>query len=563
MAPSCLGTSRVPSALLLILLGAFAARGQDPLASWNLRPAGSVKLEAGAGYIPGEILVGLREKTDREQVLETAARSDHWLLGEIPRLRILKLSCASGSEEQAVKALRTVAGIRFAERNAIGQEAGLDALDDPCVPDQWEFKNDGSNGGVVGADIGLEAAWSITRGSPSTIVAFLDSGIEFDHPEFPGCLLAGHDFYFGDDDPTSHYYHGIFVAGLIAAQANNGYAGTGMDQACKLLPVQVLSGSIGDEFALEQGIDFAAAAGARVINMSLQGYPSDQGLKDALHAAREAGCILISAAGNHGNGYADKSWPGASPDTISVGCTDHADVKASFSATGNALDFVAPGKFVVSTDSVVTVPDCASDSGTSFACPLVVGTTSLMLSLRPDLTQDEVYALLAAGARDQVGPLGEDLPGWDTKYGYGRIDAGDSLRILSRLLEGEGAQGVPASVNAAKGGHQLIVTRVDPALRGSPWLTLGSVGGSSPGTHFQHLAVPLNADHYFLDTVAGAGGLLDPPFGIVPDDGVILQCVNVPGNWHPTSATLHLSHALIVLHSPPVVSNAVELSIDP
>jgi hypothetical protein len=184
------------------------------------------------------------------------------------------------------------------------------------------------------------------------------------------------------------------------------------------------------------------------------------------------------------------------------------------------------------------------------------------LSVRGDLSQEEIYALLAAGAKDQIGPSSEDPPGWDKIYGYGRISAGASLRALTRMLASEGMHGVPGHVDYHKGGHQLIVIRVDPKLRGSPWITLGSVTGSVPGMWLGHVHVPLNNDAYFVETLAGSDVLLHPAFGIVPDDGVILQSVDVPKNWKPGFDVQQLDHAVVVAGQQMIVFGPVSLVVD-
>jgi hypothetical protein len=165
--------------------------------------------------------------------------------------------------------------------------------------------------------------------------------------------------------------------------------------------------------------------------MSLVNHPTGSAtLNAALQFARDAGAILIAAAGNFGIGAADLSGPGASPLTISVGATDHNDARASFSSTGKALDVVAPGL------GVGTVfPDSSQDTsitfnGTSAATPIVSGITTLLLSLNPSLTHDEVLDILARSAEDLVGPPSEDTPGRDDFFGHGRVSLHKALTLV-------------------------------------------------------------------------------------------------------------------------------------
>ncbi len=173
-------------------------------------------------------------------------------------------------------------------------------------------------------------------------------------------------------------------------------------------------------------------------------------------------------------------------------------------------------------------------------------TAALLLALRPDLTQDAVYALLAAGASDQIGLPEDDTPGWDMKYGYGRISAGASLRILKRMLGSSGMHSAPATITAEKGGRQLLVAQVGRAAAGSSYLVLGSVSGTVPGTILNGVTVPLVADRYFVQTMLGVGGLIDSSGGLVPTDGTILSVVSVPPNWHSAAELPGIAHAVLV-----------------
>lgn len=214
------------------------------------------------------------------------------------------------------------------------------------------------------------------------------------------------------------------MAGILGANSDNGFSVSGVDRRVKILPVKVLDAqNFGTTSALVNGLIFAANQGARVINMSLVNYPTTSAtLNAALQFARDAGAILIAAAGNGSIGGADFSGPGASPLTISVGATDHNDARAFFSGTGKALNVVAPGL-----DVATVFPDGAQDtdisfSGTSVATPIVSGITTLLLSLNPSLTHEAVLDILARSADDLVGPPSEDTPGRDDFFGHGRVN---------------------------------------------------------------------------------------------------------------------------------------------
>src|SRR6185436_18713410 len=239
-----------------------------------------------------------------------------------------------------------------------------------------------------------------------------------------------------DEDATALNPHGIWVAGLIAAKADNGFGVEGVVHGCKLLPVRVLSGINGTVFNLAQGIDYATSQGADIVNMSLINYPASSLIINALNAAAASGALLIGSAGNSGVGTANGNWPSASPVVLSIGATNAWDERASYSATGTVLDFVAPGDGAI---TVSTTHDDAFDvfGGTSAAAPIAVGIIALLKSYDPFLTPDQIYALLKAGAEDQVGAGDEDTPGWDPFYGHGRLNAFRSLAALCSCAGGE------------------------------------------------------------------------------------------------------------------------------
>ena len=259
----------------------------------------------------------------------------------------------------------------------------------------------------------------------------LDTGIDHDHAEFSGRIVSGFDFVNNDADPEDDHFHGSAVSGLLGANANNNFQVAGVDQHCKIMPVKVLDqNNAGQTTWLVDGIVHAYTNGEKVLSMSLINYPNNPALRDALTDARNAGSILVACAGNGGIGNADSSFPGASNKTISIGATNNDDWRASYSGTGSALDYVAPG------DDVVTIaPHDPSDSfwlfnGCSSATPVAAGIVSILVGLEPSLVQNDIKALLTAGAEDLVGNPAEDTPGRDDFMGEGRLNLDASVNAL-------------------------------------------------------------------------------------------------------------------------------------
>jgi subtilisin family serine protease len=381
-------------------------------------------------YVAGEILVKYAPGVSKREVSEINRSHGVHVLEEVPELGVYRLSFPDNMPVHAkINRLSNDPRFESAEPNYVG-EGGDFFPSDPSFDRQWHLHNVGKFGGTEDADIDAVEGWQITRGDGSVTVAVLDSGIDFSHPEFSGRLLPGYDFVNEDLDPEAEHSHGILVTGLLAANVDNGVAIAGVDHFAQILPIKVLNANNqGSVMDLTQGLVFAANEGAAVINMSLIGYGQSGILEDALQYARDSGAILIACAGNGGIGDADVSGPGVSPLTISVGASTLNDDRASFSGTGSALDVVAPG------DGVLTVssnnPSGASwFGGCSAATPIVSGIASLLLSLDPLLTHDQVRAILALTADDLVGSPSEDTPGRDDFFGDGRVNLNEALTFV-------------------------------------------------------------------------------------------------------------------------------------
>jgi subtilisin family serine protease len=191
--------------------------------------------------------------------------------------------------------------------------------------------------------------------------------------------------------------------------------------------------------------------------MSLINYPCTAGLNNALASAKNAGAILVACAGNGGIGDADVSCPGASTHTISIGATTFTDARASYSGTGNALEFVAPGHQVRTAIYNSAADSFTIFSGCSGATPVAAGIVSILRALGPELRTDPVRAILQATAEDLVGDPLEDLPGWDPYMGYGRVNLRAALEHFLAQTGAPEASGpidlaVQVRPNPARGG---------------------------------------------------------------------------------------------------------------
>lgn len=293
---------------------------------------------------------------------------------------------------------------------------------DPGYSNQWHHE-----------EVNSEEAWKVTTGSSSIVVAVVDGGIFPNLEEFEGRLTEGanilHMLGLEEEppEPLDDVGHGTAVSGLLAANANNGVLGAGLDWHCQIMPIRVSQHNSTTSTPVAAGIDYAVAHGARVINVSWGTGPSSV-LRTAVENAAANGAVVVAALGNFG---LDGTWlPAKAAEAIAVGATMRNGLRAEWSNWGDGIDIVAPGEALYS----VGAHDVGNMiEGTSGSSPLVAGAAALLLSVNPDLNWRGIRDLLAAGAIDQTGdPL--DLPGWDEYYGWGRLNIFNSLLLAKVKL---------------------------------------------------------------------------------------------------------------------------------
>jgi thermitase len=334
-----------------------------------------------------------------------------------------------------------VPGVVYAAPNHT--RATLQTPDDPVFRQQWALRS-----------IKAPEAWDITTGAP-IVIAILDTGVSSNHPDLDGKLLPGFNALNGGGDSEDDEGHGTYVAGVAAAQANNGEGIAGVCWGCQILPVKVLNArGQGSDATIATGIRWAADNGARIISMSLGGDEDNPVLRDAVRYAHGKGVLLIAASGNGQVEQQNRpNYPAAYPEVVAVAATDGTAV-TGFATTGDYIDVTAPGVGVWSTAIDFNGrPTYEAQNGTSAACPHVAGVAGLMLSVRPDLTNDQLAALLTRSA-DDVGP-----PGKDPVNGYGALNA---LRAVQAALDPAAVQVQPATSPFTPVGNPNDGTRYFP-----------------------------------------------------------------------------------------------------
>lgn len=373
------------------------------------------------------------------------------------------------------KRLRARSDVRYAEPNYLLQATAV--ADDTHYQLQWHYPF-----------MELPAAWDISTGnsaSAAPLVAVVDTGVLLGHPDLAGQLVPGYDFIrdpkiaadgdgidpnpddVGDKEGPSQRsgFHGTHVAGTIAARSNNGMGVSGIAWGARIMPIRVLGVGGGSGYDLTQGILFAAGLPndsgqlperrADIINLSLGCSACYSfSLDEAIGAAREAGVIVVAAAGNNSNSTA--FYPAAYNGVVAVSSVNSGSELASYSNFGSYVDVAAPGGDTSDRDAdgysdriFSTLGDDSSGSiifrygwsiGTSMATPHVAGVAALMKAVQPDLTPQQFDLLLSSGVA--VSDLG--VPGRDDQFGYGTINALKAVQAAQTLRGG----GQPGFVTA-------------------------------------------------------------------------------------------------------------------
>jgi thermitase len=394
------------TATTLSVLAGCATTGTMPSAI-NPVSASAARNTATAKAIPGEIIVKFRSTTRAN-----LGRFGLTQKQAIARTGAMVVTSSSRSDTQTIlKQLQADPNVAYAELNCV--ETTLeDAPNDPDFAKQYAPQ-------ITQAVKG----WTITKGNPDVLLAIVDTGIDYKHPDLSAKLAKGYNIIAGNDQVTDGHGHGTHCSGIAGALTNNGVGMAGIAPNNKIFGVKVLSDEgQGTTADVCNGIIKAADMGAKVISMSLGGSGGQQAKQDAVNYALSKDVVVVAAMGN--DGRETKTFPGACDGVIGVGSTDQADARSSFSNFGSWISVTAPGSKIWS-----TLPTGGSQmgsnygvaSGTSMATPAVSGLAALVRSQFPGLTQAQVKARIESTA-DDLGPKG-----FDKEYGHGRINVFKAL----------------------------------------------------------------------------------------------------------------------------------------
>jgi subtilisin family serine protease len=586
-----IGTARVACALLVagaLAVPSAAFAGQEQ----------RVPAPPAAGAVPGRVIVVWEPGTDRGDRLAARDDADAAFVRTLGDARFQLLRPQPGqSVADALTALRDDPSVQVAERDT------FDVLhatsNDPLLGQQWGLQNvgvpiDGAPAALPGADVDALAAWDRTRGSASTVIADLDSGYQFDHPDLGPVAWTnpadpangvdddgngivddthGADFV-GDNadapaidgDPTDDDLigHGVHTAGTMGAAGNNGVGVSGVAQDVRIMPLRVCSFSVTflqtlcPSSSQIAAINYAGAHGARAANMSLGGLSSSPAIQAALTA--NAQVLFVVSAGNGGrDGIGDDNdavptYPCAYPldNIVCVAATTQADQLAGFSNFGaTTVDVGAPGTEILSTFPVLdtfedhfTANDFASrwtatgrDGG--FARTSEAPLTSFGISDSPGVAPvaRSVRASTSVGVALPAGVRSCELDQSRTLSGDGRFD-------YAVLLNGRVVDGLS---NARPGSGDVSFDVDDAAVAGGGTLQLAftytadNAPRSTDGVWLDNIAFTCEFPTYdFLDGtsmaaphVTGAAGLL---FSLNPSASVAQVRAALLATVHPVAA---------------------------
>jgi hypothetical protein len=326
---------------------------------------------------------------------------------------------------------------------------------DSLISQQWALEK-----------INVFDAWDITQGADTVLLAIIDTGIDYDHPDLTNKIFinedetgldqfgndkknngidddgngfiddyrgwdftdrvgfpfdsTGGDYLGWDNNPFDDQGHGTYISGIAAAESNNLYGIAGAAPSIKMLNLRAFDpGGYGEEDDVAAAILYAVVMGAKVINMSFGDNAFSYVLRDVIRYAYSQNVVLIASAGNSGSSA--PHYPSGYSEVICVGNSTDQDFIAGTSNFGSTIDLVAPGSLIMTTAKNAGY---AIISGTSASAPYVSAAASLILS-KQSFTNEEIKQILKSTSDD----IGE--AGWDLKSGAGRLNIFKALSVTA------------------------------------------------------------------------------------------------------------------------------------
>lgn len=282
-------------------------------------------------YVPDQLIVKFKDSTSMTAKSTIHEQSGANVLAKNEKLGFEVIQFKGKSLTDMLNRYKKLPQVDYVEPNY--RAHALAEPNDPYYPQQWGLKK------IEAPFIGQENRVK---------VAVIDTGVQADHPDLSGKVIQGWDFV--DDDPISQdgNGHGTAMAGIIAANINNGIGIAGTTNTAQILAIRVLNNSGSGTFAdITSAIQYAADQGAKVINLSLGATTNSIALESAVNYAWNKGAVLVATAGSTAG--TTPSYPAYYPHVIAVACSDQVDQKCSFSSYGDWVDVAAPGLQILTT----------------------------------------------------------------------------------------------------------------------------------------------------------------------------------------------------------------------
>lgn len=369
--------------------------------------------KGGVKFAPNRILVRFKPGASESDKINVRSKIASKRLGTFKLVKDLELIEAPHGPQQDISAIKNDPRVLYAEPDGVVQKTDM--------PNDFYFGNMWGLNNANNFDIDAPEAWSLWKGDSNFMIADIDTGIDYNHPDLmanvwtnPGEIpgdgidndgngyiddVHGYNFCNNTGDPFDDHAHGTHTAGTIGAVSNNGIGVTGINWNCKIVALKFLDASgSGYDSDIIRALDYCVKMNIKVSNNSYGGGDNLQSVRDAIENAKNAcGHVFVCAAGNSNNNNDIAPFFPSNYDNdnlISVAAIDSNGNKASFSSYGqNTVDIAAPGVSILS-----TYPQnrYAYFNGTSMATPHVCGVAALIYSLHPNWTYQQVIRRVLA-----------------------------------------------------------------------------------------------------------------------------------------------------------------------
>jgi|GEM_PF-6954468 len=362
-----------------------------------------------------------------------------------PLARFFHITLGPGQDAlQAARAYRKDSSVQSAQVNYI---YAPDQSPPQNVPNDTLFSTQYSHSLTHASE-----GWVSTTGSPTVAIAIIGTGVQLNHPDLAGNIYTnpgeipgngldddvngkiddvhGWDYSGNDNDPNPALFdpsvekdgHETAAAGVAAAVTNNALDIAGVCWTCRILPIRVAY----ETTSVANGIDYAVAMGAKVVNLSLGSseitkYGPDTLVQTAIDNAFAHNIVVVASAGNDATDV--KHYPGALDNAIAVSATQTDDSRAVYSNFGSWVDVAAPGHHVITTSFTASGNETDFANGTSFSAPYVAGLAGLILAKNPGLSAQQVRLIIEYSA---------DPIDTDHYIGSGRVNVKAALDLNDR-----------------------------------------------------------------------------------------------------------------------------------